>query len=129
VRIRLPSRAVRQRPGLWAGAWVVGSVARTTIEELLAAARSRLFRVTAAQALQAMGSGAVLVDIRAESQIAREDTIAGALVIARKMGAPGEASEAATVAVASALSGGGSRGHLPAASSVIDYPACHAHPR
>ena len=60
-------------------------VARTTIDELLACARSRLQRLGPAEALRAMQSGAMLIDIRAESQIARDGTIAGALVIPRNL--------------------------------------------
>jgi rhodanese-related sulfurtransferase len=62
-----------------------GMVARTTIDELLACARSRLQRLGPAEALRAMQSGATLIDIRAESQIARDGTIAGALVIPRNV--------------------------------------------
>ena len=60
-------------------------MARTTIDELLETARNCLIRLTAAQALCAMGSGAVLIDIRSESQIAQDGTITGALVIARNV--------------------------------------------
>ena len=60
-------------------------MARTTIDELLEAARNCLIRLTAAQALCAMGSGAVIIDIGSESQIARDGTITGALVIARNV--------------------------------------------
>ncbi len=55
------------------------------IDELLAAARSRLTRVTAEQASQAMADGAVLVDIRADSQLERDGTIPGAVVIPRNV--------------------------------------------
>ena len=58
---------------------------RTTIHELLADARRRLNRLEAAEALRAMRSGAALVDIRSDSQIARDGTIAGALVIPRNV--------------------------------------------
>ena len=58
---------------------------RTTIDELLADARRRLNRLEAAEALHAMRSGAALVDIRSDSQIARDGTIAGALVIPRNV--------------------------------------------
>jgi rhodanese-related sulfurtransferase len=58
---------------------------RITIDELLAAARSGLHRLTPAQALEATRSGATLIDIRADSQVARDGTIAGALVIARNV--------------------------------------------
>jgi rhodanese-related sulfurtransferase len=60
-------------------------VRRTTIDELLADARRRLNRLEAAEALRAMRSGAALVDIRSDSQIARDGTIAGALVIPRNV--------------------------------------------
>jgi rhodanese-related sulfurtransferase len=60
-------------------------VARTTINEHLAAARRRLKRLTPAQAQNAMRSGAALIDIRSDSQIARDGTIAGALVIPRNV--------------------------------------------
>ena len=60
-------------------------MARTTIDELLAGARRRLKRLTPAQALDAMRAGAVLIDIRSDSQIAADSTIAGALVIPRNI--------------------------------------------
>ncbi len=58
---------------------------RTTIDDLLAAARSGLRRLSPGRAAQAMRSGATLIDIRADSQIARDGTIGGALVIARNV--------------------------------------------
>ena len=58
---------------------------RTTIDELLARARSRLKRLDPAAALGAMRSGAALIDIRSDSQITRDGTIAGALVIPRNV--------------------------------------------
>ena len=60
-------------------------VTRTTIDQLLSAARSGLCRLTPDQARQAMGSGAALIDIRGDSQIARDGTVPGALVIARNV--------------------------------------------
>lgn len=60
-------------------------MARMTIDELLAVARSGLCRLPPAQALMAMRSGAALIDIRADSQIAHDGTIAGALIIARNV--------------------------------------------
>jgi rhodanese-related sulfurtransferase len=60
-------------------------VARTTIDELLAAARRRLKRLDPAAARAATRSGATLIDIRADSQIARDGTIPGALVIPRNV--------------------------------------------
>lgn len=55
------------------------------IDELLAAARSRLIRVTAGEASHAMADGAVLVDIRSDSQLARDGIIPGAIVIPRNV--------------------------------------------
>jgi rhodanese-related sulfurtransferase len=60
-------------------------VVRTTIDELLATARSGLSRLRPAQALAAMRAGAALVDIRGDSQIACDGSIPGALVIARNV--------------------------------------------
>ena len=60
-------------------------MARTTIAELLADARRRLTRLDPATARQAMRAGAVLIDIRSDSQIARDGIITGALVIPRNV--------------------------------------------
>jgi hypothetical protein len=59
----------------------IRAMARTTIDELLADARRRIRRLAPAEALQAMRAGAVLIDIRADSQVARGGIVAGALVI------------------------------------------------
>jgi rhodanese-related sulfurtransferase len=56
-----------------------------TIDELLASARRGLARLDPAAALDAQWSGATLIDIRTDSQIARDGTIPGALVIARNV--------------------------------------------
>jgi len=58
---------------------------RTTIDDLLARARTRLERFDPAGALHAMHAGATLIDIRAESQIARDGTVPGALLIGRNV--------------------------------------------
>ena len=58
---------------------------RTTIDELLAQARGQLQRLDPAGALEAMGSGATLIDIRSDTQIAEDGVIVGALVIARNV--------------------------------------------
>ncbi|MDA8322736.1 MAG: rhodanese-like domain-containing protein [Actinomycetota bacterium] len=63
----------------------MSGVARTSIDDLLAAARSGLERVSPAQAAEAMRGGATLIDIRSDSQIARDGTVPGALVIARNV--------------------------------------------
>lgn len=52
---------------------------RQTIDDLLAAARQRIDRVKPAEAVAAVGEGAVLVDIRSELQRERDGTIPGAL--------------------------------------------------
>jgi rhodanese-related sulfurtransferase len=56
---------------------------RRTIDELLAAARGRLQRLTPAQAADAVRRGALLVDIRPAAQRAEEGELPGALVIER----------------------------------------------
>jgi rhodanese-related sulfurtransferase len=53
-------------------------VSRTTIHELLAAARARLERLEPAQALEAVRAGAVLLDIRSEVSRERDGVIPGA---------------------------------------------------
>jgi len=60
-------------------------VARTSIDELLATARTGLCRLQPVQAQAAARLGAVLIDIRGDSQIARDGTVPGALVIARNV--------------------------------------------
>ena len=58
---------------------------RVTIHELLDRARGELCRLDPAAAYRALQSGATLVDIRSESQVARDGTIPGALLIARNV--------------------------------------------
>jgi rhodanese-related sulfurtransferase len=60
-------------------------MARTTIDELLANARRRLDRLDASAALDAVRSGATLIDIRSDSQIVQDGVIPGALVISRNV--------------------------------------------
>jgi rhodanese-related sulfurtransferase len=60
-------------------------VRRTTIDELLAAARSRLERLDPSGALAAVRAGATLIDIRSDSQIARDGVVPDALVIGRNV--------------------------------------------
>jgi rhodanese-related sulfurtransferase len=60
-------------------------MARLTIDELLAEARSGLRRLSPQDASQAMRSGAALIDIRSESQIAGDGGVDGAIVIARNV--------------------------------------------
>src|SRR4051812_10522184 len=56
-----------------------------TIDELLAAARRRLARLTVDDALEAMRAGAVIVDIRSEVHRARDGLIPGAIFHARNV--------------------------------------------
>jgi rhodanese-related sulfurtransferase len=58
---------------------------RTTLEELLARARSRLERLGPEATAEAVGHGATVIDIRSGTQIARDGTIPGALVIERNV--------------------------------------------
>jgi rhodanese-related sulfurtransferase len=52
---------------------------RRTVDDLLAAARSRLARVGPHEAAAAAGDGALLVDIRSDTQRAADGAIPGAL--------------------------------------------------
>jgi rhodanese-related sulfurtransferase len=58
---------------------------RRTIDELLAAARSRLVRVRPQQAHREADQGAVLVDIRPQAQRAAEGEIPGAMIVERNV--------------------------------------------
>ena len=58
---------------------------RKTIQEVLDSARGRLVRLTPAQAQNAWGAGAVVVDIRPAAQRAAEGELPGALVIERNV--------------------------------------------
>ena len=53
------------------------------IDELLAKARARLDRVDPAAAQAAMDAGALMVDIRSESQRARDGAVPGSMFIPR----------------------------------------------
>jgi rhodanese-related sulfurtransferase len=55
------------------------------IDDLLAQARRRLERLDAAQARAAVEDGALLIDIRAESQRAREGVVPGSVFIPRNV--------------------------------------------
>jgi rhodanese-related sulfurtransferase len=61
------------------------AVVPTTVEEMLAAARATLRRLTPAEAHAAMRDGAQLVDIRSESQRGADGTIPGATFVARNV--------------------------------------------
>jgi rhodanese-related sulfurtransferase len=72
-------RAQKQKPLERTGASL-------SIEQVLSAARARLQRLSPDEAYEAMDkTGAILVDIRAESQRATEGSIAGALVVERNV--------------------------------------------
>lgn len=59
------------------------AVADVTLEEMLAQARRKLRRVSAEDAPQALGEGAVLVDIRSDAQRARDGVVPLARFIPR----------------------------------------------
>lgn len=59
--------------------------APTTVEQLLAAARAQLERLTAEQAHVAMREGAQLIDIRSDSQRASDGVIPGARFVSRNV--------------------------------------------
>jgi rhodanese-related sulfurtransferase len=59
--------------------------ARRTVEELLAEARSRLDRVTAAGLAAEQAAGALVVDVRAAADREREGELPGAVVIDRNV--------------------------------------------
>jgi rhodanese-related sulfurtransferase len=60
-------------------------VTARSVDDLLAEARGRLQRIDPAQARAAIDAGAVLVDIRAESQRARDGVVPGSVFIARNV--------------------------------------------
>ena len=64
---------------------MAGDATRTTINELLAAARRRLRRLGPQQVCDAMVGGAVLIDIRSEAQRERDGVIPGAHLVARNV--------------------------------------------
>jgi rhodanese-related sulfurtransferase len=61
------------------------SAGALTIDEVLARARTRLARLSPAQALTAADRGAVLVDIRPAAQRAAEGEIPGAMIVERNV--------------------------------------------
>jgi rhodanese-related sulfurtransferase len=56
-----------------------------TIDQLLAAARTRLVRLSPVQAQQAAAAGAMLVDIRPQAQRLAEGEIPGAVIVERNV--------------------------------------------
>lgn len=61
------------------------TVARVTVDGLLADAREELARLTPAEALAAVGAGAIVVDIRPVDQRERDGCVPGAHVIPRNV--------------------------------------------
>ena len=61
------------------------STSRTTLDELLADARSRLDRLAPQAALEAQADGALVIDTRSNDERAREGVIPGALHIPRSV--------------------------------------------
>jgi rhodanese-related sulfurtransferase len=64
---------------------IAESDAPVTVQELLEAARTMLSRLTPAQALDAQRRGAVLVDIRSDTQRARGGLVPGARLLSRNV--------------------------------------------
>lgn len=58
-------------------------MARMTIDELLAQARARLVRVEPHEARDAIGSGALMIDIRSEAQRAADGIVPDTIWVAR----------------------------------------------
>ena len=56
-----------------------------TVDDLLAEARARLDRLDPAQASAAIAAGALLIDIRAESQRAADGVVPGSTFVARNV--------------------------------------------
>ncbi|HEY5361724.1 MAG TPA: rhodanese-like domain-containing protein [Streptosporangiaceae bacterium] len=64
---------------------MTGVQERRTIDQVLAAARARLSRVSPQQARREAGQGALLVDIRPQAQRAAEGEIPGAMIVERNV--------------------------------------------
>ncbi len=60
-------------------------MARTTIDELLAQARGELVRVEPREARQAIAAGALMIDIRSQSQRAADGIVPDAIWFARNV--------------------------------------------
>jgi rhodanese-related sulfurtransferase len=60
-------------------------VTRTTVDDLVEQARAQLARLEPAQALAAVGSGALLVDIRGDLQRVRDGVVPGSIFVARNV--------------------------------------------
>jgi rhodanese-related sulfurtransferase len=64
---------------------VAGTRQRFTVDELLAEARAGLARVSPGEASGACAEGAVLIDIRSDSQRARDGEVPGAAFVSRNV--------------------------------------------
>lgn len=64
---------------------MIRPIGALTIDEVLAAARARLRRLSPAEAQQAVATGAVLVDIRPQAQRLAEGEIPGAAIVERNV--------------------------------------------
>ena len=62
-----------------------GEVARQTVDDLLSDARAQIARVDPRQASDAIGDGALLIDIRSESQRERDGVVPDAVFIPRNV--------------------------------------------
>ena len=60
-------------------------IARLTVDQMLEDSRRRLVRISARDALHTMRGGTCLIDIRSDTQIAREGAIHGAWVVDRNV--------------------------------------------
>jgi rhodanese-related sulfurtransferase len=58
---------------------------RRTVDDLLAAARARLVRLTPEQAFAAQAAGALLIDVRGDDQLRDHGSIPGAIHIPRNV--------------------------------------------
>ena len=58
---------------------------RTTIDQLLAKARRGLIRLGPGAAAEAIRAGATLIDIRSDTEIVRDGSVPGAIVISRNV--------------------------------------------
>jgi rhodanese-related sulfurtransferase len=67
------------------GGQTISSASPTTVEELLAEARAQLIRLHPGEAMRAIEGGAVLVDIRSESQRSRDGVIPDSRFVPRNV--------------------------------------------
>jgi len=80
LSVDLAVRCLRGEPGVG-----FGGMGRTTIDQLLEQARRGLDRLDPPAACAAIHAGAILIDIRSDSQIAQDGVVPGALLIGRNV--------------------------------------------